>query len=185
MTGVLTNIFMAVLYAWAVGGIASLALPLPAALGLGAATGVALGAIWPRNPLSRGLVALLDPVGVVLPLLALRQMAGWAGMDIRPFHGIELLLFLAAYLLFLIAATGKIRFDPYRLGYAPLPAGAVALALCAMGAVQGSLFLPLLALLAQTLWVLRLGSSNYFDHIVHAVLVPVVLIDLLGRILGG
>lgn len=181
MTGWLTNLFMGVLYAWAVAGVAGFLLPIPVALGLGAMVGAVLGLAWPRNPLSRGLVALLDPVGLVLPLLALRQMAGWAGAEIQPFHSTELAVFLLAYLLFLVAATGKIRFDPYRLGYAPLPAGVMALALCAVGALQGSLFLPVLAVAAQLLWVLRLGSSNYLDHILHAILVPVVALELLGR----
>ncbi len=185
MTGQLTNLFMAILYVWAVAGTAGMFLSMPMALGLGTSIGVILGLAWPRNPLSKAVVALLDPVGVVLPFLALRQMAGWIGMEIRPFHSTELVLFLIVYILFLAAATGKLRFDPYRLGYAPLPSGVVALGLCVIGAIQASLFLPLLAVLAQAQWVFRAGSSNYFDHILHAVLVPVVLIELAGRIFGG
>lgn len=183
MTGIITNIFIAVLACWAIAGLAGYMVSVTWAMGLGAA--VALTAlVFARNPVSRGIVALLDPLGIVLPLLALRHIGGWLGVEVYDFSTGELILFLTAYILFLAASTGKLPFDPYRLGYAPLPVALLTLSLCAIGAAQGSLFLPVLAVLAQLLWLLRWGSSNYFDHILHAALVPIVVIDLIGRFIA-
>ena len=182
MTGAVTHLFIAILAAWTIAGLSGYLLPMTVALALGALVGFA-ALIFPKNPVSRGLIAILDPVGVVLPLLALRHMAGWFGLSGYAFSATELTVFLIVFVLFLAAATDKLPFDPYRLGYSPIPVALVVLAICLIGAVQGSFFLPALAVLAQVLWVLRWGSSNYFDHILHATLVPVVLIELIGRLL--
>ena len=47
---------------------------------------------------------------------------------------------------------------------------------------QARPFLALLAVAAQAQWVLRAGSSNWFDHILHVLVVPVALFTLLGRL---
>lgn len=182
MTGAATRLFIAILATWAVAGLSGYVLPVIGAMTLGSTVGL-IALAFPKNPISRGLVAVLDPVGVVLPLLALRHMAGWFDVGIYDFSVAELILFLIAYVLFLAAATDKLPFDPYRLGYSPIPVALLVLAICAIGAMQGSLFLPVLAVLAQLLWLLRWGSSNYFDHILHAILVPIVIIGLIGRLL--
>ncbi|HAW47089.1 MAG TPA: hypothetical protein DCX34_07595, partial [Roseovarius sp.] len=70
----------------------------------------------------------------------------------------------------------------YRLGYAPRPVAAMVLIVCAYGLVAGSLFLPLVAVTGQALWVARLGSSNWFDHVLHAMLMPVAVVVLLMQV---
>jgi hypothetical protein len=44
-------------------------------------------------------------------------------------------------------------------------------------------FLPLVAVLGQALWLMGWGSSNWFDHVLHAVLVPVTTVVLILRAL--
>ncbi len=128
-----------------------------------------------------GAMALLSPVGVMLPALALRHMAAAWGLPVAPFATAELLIFLAAYGLFLASAMGLVPVDLYRLGYAPVPVAAMVLAVCGYGLWSGALFLPLVAVAGQALWVAGLGSSNWFDHVLHAMLVPVVVVALIAR----
>jgi len=128
-----------------------------------------------------GAMALLSPIGVMLPALALRHAAAAWGVPVAPFGTAELLLFLVVYAAFLASATGLVPVDLYRLGYAPAPVAAMVLAVCACGLWSGTLFLPLVAVAGQALWVAGLGSSNWFDHILHAVRVPVVLVALILR----
>jgi hypothetical protein len=99
-----------------------------------------------------------------------------------PFATVEILAFLAAHTAFLASAMGLWPVDLYRLGYAPRPVAAMVLAVCAYGLVSGSLFLPLVAVAGQALWLARLGSSNWFDHVLHAALVPVALLVLVLRL---
>jgi hypothetical protein len=129
-----------------------------------------------------GAMALLSPVGAMLPALALRDVAAGWGLPVMPFATVEILAFLAAHTAFLASAMGLWPVDLYRLGYAPRPVAAMVLAVCAYGLVSGSLFLPLVAVAGQALWLARLGSSNWFDHVLHAALVPVALVVLVLRL---
>ena len=132
-----------------------------------------------------GLMALLAPLGVMLPALALRQIAAGMGLVVTPFGSFELAVFLLAYLVFLASAMGVVSVDLYRLGYAPVPVAVMVLALCGYGVLTGQVFLPLVAVLGQALWVIGWGSSNWFDHVLHAVLVPVTIVVLLLRMVGA
>ncbi len=150
-------------------------------LGVGA---LALAVVLLRGWLPvAGLMALLAPLGVMLPALALRQMAAGMGVAVIPFGSAELVVFLLAYLVFLASAMGMIRVDLYRLGYAPVPVAMMVLAFCGYGALTGQVFLPLVAVLGQALWVMGVGSSNWFDHVLHAVLVPMTIVVLILRAL--
>jgi len=117
-----------------------------------------------------------------LPFIILRQMAAHLGAPVQPFGGMELLVFLALYTGFLATAAGAIPVDFYRLGYAPIPVAGIVLALCAYGFLQGVIFVPLLAVTGQAMWVMGWGSSNYFDHVLHPVLVPAVVLVLALRL---
>ncbi|MCZ4352291.1 hypothetical protein O4H61_07150 [Roseovarius aestuarii] len=182
MTGVVSTIWLAVLLGWVAWGALSLGLSLPISLALGLGFGV-IGAVGLQSTLPVGaLMAVLDPIAVVLPLLALRHMAATLGMPVQPFGTGPLLVFLLLYLTFLATAIGILPWEIYRLGYAPLPVALIALTLCAVGMWQGALFVPVVAIAGQFLWVLGWGSSNYFDHILHAALVPVVIVVLLLRL---
>lgn len=184
MTGILTSLWLAILLGWAGYAVLGTVISAPVAAGLGGLAGVLAVLAFRDTVALRGLVAVLGPIGVVLPLLALRHAGAGLGLPVQSFPTTGLVAFLLAYLLFLAASMGVLPADPYRLGYAPLPVAVMVLALCALGAVQGSLFLPLLAVLAQALWVAGWGSSNWFDHVLHATLVPVVAVVLIGRLVG-
>ncbi|WP_138933090.1 hypothetical protein [Roseovarius arcticus] len=182
MIGALTALWLASLLGWlaflilGIGVQAQMAVPIGLALGLGCA-------VLLRDTLPlRGIVALFGPVGAVLPLIILRQMAAQLGVPVQPFGSVELLVFLALYLAFLASAAGAIPVDIYRLGYAPIPVAGIVLALCAYGFAQGSVFVPLLAVTGQAMWVMGWGSSNYFDHVLHPILVPAVAAVLVLRL---
>lgn len=184
MTGIVTYVWIAILLSWvsfAVLGHFSDA-QMAALAGLVIGVGVMLG--FRETIAIRGLVAVLEPVGVVLPLLALRHMVSGFGLPSTPFSTAELLVFLLVYVAFLAAFMGVIPGDVYRWGYAPLPVGAMVLVLCVYGAITGNLAIPVIAVAAQLLWVLGWGSSNWFDHILHATLVPVVIVVLAMRLIG-
>lgn len=185
MSAGLTSVFLAVLLGWIAWGVASLAMSAPLSLGTGAAVGVLSVALFRNTMALNGLVAVLEPIGVILPLLVLRQAAGHLGWQIPAFSSPELAAFLVFYILFLAAAMGALPVDPYRLGYAPVPVAVIVLVLCAYGALTGNWFIPVAAVAGQALWVAGWGSSNYFDHTLHATLVPVVAVVLIGRLVGG
>lgn len=183
MTGVVSTLGLAVLLGWVAWGLLNLGLGMPLSLALGLALG-AICAFGLQSTLPVGvMMAVLDPIAVVLPLLALRQMASALGVPVAPFGTAELVVFLVLYLIFLATAAGALPWEFYRLGYAPLPVAVIALALCAVGLWQGALFIPIVAVAGQILWVLGWGSSNYFDHILHAALVPVVIVVLIVRLI--
>lgn len=182
MSALAGNLWLAVLIGWAAWGVLSLGVASPASMILGLVIGLTCAFGLRETVGLRAIVAVLGPIGVVLPLLVLRQMAGALGVPVMPFGTVELAVFLLAYLAFLATAMGVLPAEIYRLGYAPLWVGAIVLAICAYGLWQGSVFLPALAVLAQVLWVMGWGSSNYFDHILHVGLIPAVLIVLVTRI---
>lgn len=182
MIGALTALWLASLLGWlaylllGIGLQAQLAVPLGLAAGLGCA-------LLLRDTLPlRGLVAVLGPVGVALPLTILRQMVADIGVPVQPFGSLELLVFLVLYVGFLASAAGALPVDIYRLGYAPIPVAVFVLALCAYGLGQGMVFVPLLAVTGQAMWVLGWGSSNYFDHVLHPALVPAAAVVLVLRL---
>lgn len=184
MSGRLTLLWLAILIGWiAFGLIDEIAPPLVAA-GLAAVAGALVVHLYRDTALLRGVVAVFGPIAVVLPMLALREVAKSMGLPVQSFGTAPLVVFLIAYVVFLIASAGVLPFDPYRLGYSPGPVAVMVLAICAWGAIQGNLFLPLLAVLAQALWLAGRGSSNWFDHMLHVLLVPIVVVALLGRLLA-
>lgn len=182
MTGLLTSVSLAVLLGWTVFALSGIVLPTLLAAYVGTIVGLALVLIFRTTIGLNGLVAVLEPIGIILPLLALRHVAGSLGLSVGTFSAVELLAFLILYVAFLATAFGVIPLEPYRLGYAPVPVAVMVLALCAYGALTGNIFVPLVAVLGQFLWIMGWGSSNWFDHVLHVMLVPVVLVVLVGRL---
>lgn len=182
MIGVLTYASVAIVLGWIAYALTGLFASFPVALIAGGMIGAAC-VIFLRDTVAiRGFIAVLGPVGIVLPLLALRHVAAGAGLPVAPFGTVELLVFVLAYAGFLATSMGVIPVDLYRLGYAPVPVAVMVLALCAYGALSGNAFIPLVAVLGQALWVMGWGSSNWFDHVTHTILVPVIFVVLLLRL---
>ncbi|MEI4262723.1 hypothetical protein [Roseovarius sp. D0-M9] len=182
MSGMLTVLWLASLVGWLAWLLLGLGMQAQMAVPLGLVAGVALAVVLRDALPLRGVVALLGPVGAVLPFVILRQMAANLGVPVQPFGTLELVVFLALYVAFLASAAGAVPVDMYRLGYAPIPVAVLVLALCAYGLGQGMLFVPLLAVTAQVMWVMGWGSSNYLDHVLHPALVPAVAVVLVLRL---
>ncbi len=184
MSSGLSSVFLAILLGWVAWGVTSLLISGPVSILIGAATG-ALVMLFLRDTLIvSGAMALLEPIGVILPLLILRQAAIAMGWPLPTFTSLELSAFLVVYVLFLAASMGVVPVDPYRLGYAPGAVAVMVLMLCLYGLLSGNWFVPVVAVMGQLLWVLGHGSSNWFDHVVHATLVAVVVVVLLLRLVG-
>jgi len=148
------------------------------ALGLGLAATVLVLSVG--GLFNHMMIAAFAPFGLLLPALALRNILCMSGVPAEPFRRLDVLVLLAGYVLFLCAALGVFSFEPYRLGYHPLPGGAVALAALAYLLWRGQFVLAGAVLLGQFAWVFGIGSPNLFDHLGHALLVPVMAIYLLN-----
>ena len=182
MIGALTYASVAILLGWVAYALAGFFVPMPVALVAGVVIGVLSVLVFRDTVAIRGFVAVLGPIGIVLPLLALRHAAAGAGVTVAPFGTLELLIFVLLYMGFIASSMGVVQLDLYRYGYAPVPVAVMVLALCAYGAFSGNIFIPALAVLGQALWVMGWGSSNWFDHVTHALLVPVIFIVLVLRL---
>ena len=185
MSGILANVALAIVLAWIVFALAGWIVAPWLAVALGVVLAVAMIGLARDTLVPGGLVALLAPFGVMLPALALRHMGGSLGLPVVPFGTLEIVVFLGLYVAFLAASMGVFPVDPYRLGYAPVPVGAMVLLVCLYGAVTGNPFLPLVAVLGQVAWVMGWGSSNWFDYVLHVLMVPVAVVVLVQRAFGG
>lgn len=185
MSGILANVALAIVLAWVVFALAGWIVAPWLAVALGAVVALGVVAFARQSMVPGGVVALLAPFGVMLPALALRHMAGGLGLPVVPFGTLEIVVFLGLYVAFLAASMGVLPVDPYRLGYAPVPVGVMVLVVCLYGALTGNPFLPLVAVLGQVAWVMGWGSSNWFDYVLHVLMVPVAVGVLVQRALGG
>jgi len=160
-------------------------LPLRMALGCALALGVLPYLLVPHVPAFAMIIAVFAPFGVLLPVLAVQSLMRTTGVAVPRFATRELLLGLVCYVAFLSASLGVFDWDPYRLGYTPHWGGGIAVLIAAYGALRGHVGLSLAALLGQVLWMLDIGSSNYFDHISHALMVPILVVVLVQRGVRG
>ncbi len=178
-----TDIALACVIAWMCWGLLSLFMGGLPALVAGALMGGGAATFLRHNMVVRGIMALFDPIGIVLPLLIVGQALRTLGLPLPEFAALELVLFLILYVAFLATVFGVVPSDPYRYGYHPKPVAVVVLLLCAYGVLTGNWMVPLIAVAGQAMWVFKIGSSNYFDHILHATLVPVALVTLIARMI--
>ncbi len=182
MSGVGAKLDLGIVLGWVVYCLSGFFLHAPLAAGLGIALGLTISFGLNRNLIIGGAIAVLAPFGVMLPALALASMAAGIGVEVVQFSAWELLAFLLLYTAFLTSAFGVIPVDIYRLGYAPLPVAGMVLAVCLYGLLTGNWFLSLVAVLGQVFWVMKWGSSNWFDYVLHVLLWPVALISLISRL---
>ncbi|WP_397542782.1 hypothetical protein [Roseovarius salis] len=182
MSGLGASAGLAIVLGWVIFALAGWALsPVPAVV-LGGVAGAALVAAFRDSVAIGGMMALLAPFGVMLPALALRHAAVKLGVAMPPFATWELLVFVGLYTAFLATAFGVIPLEVYRLGYAPLPVTLMALAVCAYALATGNWFVAVVAVTGQAAWTFGWGSSNWFDHVLHAALWPVAVVALVTRL---
>ena len=184
MSGVLAGLGMATLLSWVAFAILGWVVSPPLSVWIGGAIGGLLVLVARNTMILRGFVALLAPFGVMLPAIALRQMAAELGAPVVPFATFEILVFPAAIcrLPGQRDRGGACGCLPGRL-CAPAGGGRWCCRVCVYGYLTGNWFLPLVAVLGQALWLSRWGSSNWFDHVTHVLLVPVALIVLVVRVI--
>lgn len=182
MTAIGTSAGLAIVLGWTIFVLAGWVMSPGLAAGLGALIGAGLVLGLRDSAAAGAAVALLAPFGVMLPALALRHVAVRLGVPVPGFASWELAGFLALYTAFLAAAFGAFPADIYRLGYAPWPVAAMVLAVCGYGFVSGNWFLALVAVAGQAAWAMGWGSSNWFDHVLHAALWPVAAVVLVARL---
>ena len=149
------------------------------ALAVGAVIGVFSTLFFRETLPVANFTALFSPIAVTLPLAAVRNVGFHFGKQSKPFSKWELGGFLATYCILVASTGGFIEYDIYRHGYAASGMTAVSLALVLYAILRGHLFFGFSVLLAQILWQLDFGSSNFFDHLGHFLWIPILLTSLL------
>ena len=178
---VYTSTTLAILIGWTISKIVGVVAPRKLALVVGIIVGLAVATIARGAPPILYFTAILSPIAITVPLLAVRNFLQTSGISCPRFSKVELAGILVLYIVFLAASMGVISFDFYRLGYNPVWAGVFALFLIGYGAFRRNPFFPIIAIFGQVLWTFDIGSSNYFDHIGHVLLVPIIVVALLSR----
>ena len=153
-------------------------------IALGVAGGVALASlILPSmTPL---MTAVFAPFGFLLPALAIRDVVGRSWIKIAPFHVLEVAAAMIAASLFIAASIGVFTFDPYRLGYGPIIPGTLALAGILWTCYRRHFVITAAILAAQITWSFGFLSPNFFDLVLHALVVPVCAVWLVKWIIAG
>lgn len=128
------------------------------------------------------MIAIFAPLGALLPALALQNIARKFNLYKPVAYPVyELILVLIIYVAFLSASIGVFSFDPYRYGYNPTLGSIIAFVTCCYALWRGYIFIAGALILGQIAWALGVSSSNYFDHITHVMLVPVILTTLIKK----
>lgn len=150
---------------------------------VGLAAGVLAALVGRGHPPVHFFAGLFLPLGLSLPALALQDALGAFGVRGRRWPAWEVAALLVLYLAFLAASMGAVAFDPYRFGYQPGPVAMLSLALVLYGWLRRDFLIAGVALAGQALWLAGVGGGNYFDHIAHVLLAPVLIAELLKRAL--
>ncbi|MEO1139788.1 MAG: hypothetical protein AAFW87_10050 [Pseudomonadota bacterium] len=182
MSRVGASVALAALVVWAVFVLAGMALSPPLAAGLAVLAAVASVTVFRNSVPVAGAIAVLAPFGVMLPALAIRHVAVTLGIPVPGFSTIELFVFLVAYVAFLCTAFNILPFDLYRQGFAPWSVAGMVLLVCIYALVTGNWFLAGVAVFGQLAWVMGWGSSNWFDMMLHVLLVPIAAVALILRV---
>lgn len=153
-----------------------------AAFGVAAAVAAASLMLPSVAPL---MTAVFAPFGFLLPALAIRDVAGRNGIKIAPFHVLEIAVAMFATALFIAASIGVFTFDPYRLGYGPLVPGALALVGILWTLYRKHFLIAAAILAAQITWSFGFLSPNFFDLVLHALVVPICAVWLLKWMVVG
>ena len=183
MNEIYTTVSVGLLLSWLAAALLRIALPgKQASLG-GLVLGLAI-MLAARSTLPvLVLVSLFEPVAFGLSFLILRSLAK-PFLEIKVVPAWEQVLFLGLIFGYLYLSAGVTLFDPYRLGFDPLWAGCVAGSLCLYAGMRGYIGFSLLPFAAQIIWMTGLGSSNYFDHLISALMVPILIASVFGRLLA-
>lgn len=158
---------------------------IPVRLAAGVAVGVGFVPffLFPTFAFYSIFIAVFTPFGLLLPMVAVQGILRVLGYRVTRVATLDLLAILGLYTAFILASVGVFEWDPYRYGYLPASGGAVAVMLCLYGLLRQHIWISAVAVAGQVLWAFDFGSSNYFDHISHVLLIPIIAICLLRRAL--
>jgi len=182
MTVIYQQIGLAIILGWIATACARPLGPAPRRAALGLAIGAAAVALFGWSVPVKAAMSLLAPLGTILPALAIRHMLKMSGTPVRPFAALDLMVILALLILFYCGSAGVLPFDAYRTGYGPWAAPILTAAFCVWGWLRDNAFPPLMALTGQCIWMAGIGSPNIFDHVTHALLVPIIALNLALRL---
>jgi hypothetical protein len=182
MSKVGASLALGILFGWCVVQVLVLVFSPAYAVALGLTVGLATSLGLQRTVPVGALVAVLAPFGLMLPALALASLGRLVGLELPSFSAWELAGFLVLYTGFLLTAFGLVPVDVYRLGYAAKPVAVMVLGLCFYGALTENWFIALVALLAQLCWHFKLGSSNWFDFVLHVLMWPIAAVALIAKL---
>lgn len=144
------------------------------ALGLVLVAGTALaglqfGGIW---------IATFEPFGVMLPALCAASLAARTGrIASPPVSRAEKLIWSGLMLVVLLGAGGAIPLHPYAWFYAGWGPVLMALGVAVWAFWRRQIVVLAAVALGQVLWLSDIGSSNLYDHLAHALLVPVLVVS--------
>jgi len=125
-------------------------------------------------------VATFEPFGVMLPLLCLANTANRAGLLNSPeVPRLDKLVLAALMLAVLLGAGGALPWHPYSWFYTGLGPALLAGVLGIWALARWQVHIMGIVALAQTLWLLDIGSSNLYDQVAHTVLIPALVISAL------
>lgn len=127
------------------------------------------------------MVSLLSPLPVLIPVYALGLLAGPFGFRPGWWPRADLAVALVALLTLILSAIGHIGFDIYRYGYEAWPVAIIAAGMAALALWRNHMLLLVGIVLGQILWMLEIGSTNFFDHVSHILLIPLLGLYILKR----
>lgn len=181
MSGLYEACAAGVLASWCLFRLLQLVLPKVPALVVAVTVGLVPFILLPELLFHSMTIAIFAPFGLILPMVAVQGFFRDFGYTVKRFATVDLGVVLILYLFFVSASVGVVAWDPYRYGYDPVWGGAVAFLLCLYGVLRGHPGVSLVALLGQFLWINDIASSNFFDHVSHVLLIPVIVVCLIRR----
>jgi hypothetical protein len=132
--------------------------------------GLEFGGLW---------IATLEPFGVMLPALCLRSSARKVGWQDEAVPSVDKLVLAGLMSVVIAGSFGVLPVFPYGWFYAGIGPAALAVGLALWALWRRQIVVLIAVTLGQVLWLLDVGSSNFYDHVAHLVLIPALVISAL------
>ncbi len=127
------------------------------------------------------MVAVLAPIGFLLPALAIRDVLGRTALKVAPFSVVDVVLIMCAMTWYIAASIGVFAFDPYRLGYTAVAPGVLAACCLVWALLRGHFIVAIAVIASQAAWGFGWSGPNFFDNLLHALIVPICFVWIVKR----